>query len=56
MNKDINYYLSLNYLFKLQKAQDGSWFIRYPDLKGCMSCGNTKEEAIRMGEDAKNAG
>ena len=53
MKRNLLYYLSLNYPFQVQKAEDGSWFIIYPDLKGCMSCGNSLEEAISMGEDAK---
>lgn len=53
MTKDLAYYLNLNYPFEIQKAEDGTWFISYPDLKGCMSCGNTIEEAVAMGEDAK---
>lgn len=52
-NKDLNYYLNLNYKFEIQQDEDGSYFIEYPDLKGCMSCGETIEEVIKMGEDAK---
>lgn len=50
--KDLNYYLNLNYPFVLQECEDGTYFIKYPDLKGCMSVGNTIDEAIQMGKDA----
>lgn len=52
--KDLNYYLSLKYPFELQQESDGSWFISYPDLPGCFSCGATIEKAMAMGEDAKS--
>jgi antitoxin HicB len=38
--KDINYYTNLKYPFILEQDEDGSYFIEYPDLPGCMSCGN----------------
>ncbi|MCL2336219.1 MAG: type II toxin-antitoxin system HicB family antitoxin [Firmicutes bacterium] len=53
--KDLNYYLKLKYPFILEKDNDGSYFIEYPDLPGCMTCGSTIEEALRMGEDAKRS-
>lgn len=51
--KDLNYYLGLKYPFTLEQDEDGSYFIEYPDLHGCMSCGATIEAAVKMGEDAK---
>lgn len=53
MKKDLDYYLALKYPVILIPEDDGSWFIQYPDLKGCMTCGATIEEAIDMGEDAR---
>lgn len=38
---------------KLSPADGGGYFITYPDLPGCMSDGDTIEEAIIMGEDAR---
>ena len=35
------------------KDEEGSYLIEYPDLKGCMSCAPTIQEAIKMAEDAK---
>ncbi|WP_028309753.1 type II toxin-antitoxin system HicB family antitoxin [Desulfitibacter alkalitolerans] len=58
MKKDLNYYLSLNYPFKIEalsKEDGGGFLITYPDLPGCMSDGETIEEAVEMGQDAKRA-
>ena len=36
----------------LSKAEGGGWLITWPDLPGCMSDGETPEEAIENGRDA----
>lgn len=54
--KSLKYYLSLKYPFKIEALSEedgGGFFITYPDLPGCMSDGETVEEALKMGEDAK---
>ena len=51
--KDLQYYMNLKYPFTLEQDNDGSYFIEYPDLPGCMSCGNNIEQTIEMGADAK---
>jgi len=51
--KDLEYYMGLKYPFILEQDEDGSYFIKYPDLPGCMTCGSTVDEAVRMGEDAR---
>lgn len=53
--KNLDYYLNLKYPFTLEQDEDGSYFIEYPDLPGCMSCGATMDEAIKMGNDAKKS-
>ena len=55
MTKTIDYYMSLGYSVNIQKEEDGSYFVEYPDLPGCLSCGATSEEALQMGEDARRA-
>jgi len=45
--------MDLKYPFILDRDNDGSYFIEYPDLPGCMTCGATFEEALEMGNDAK---
>lgn len=56
--KPLEYYLSLKYPFKIEALSEedgGGFFITYPDLPGCMSDGETVEEALAMGEDARKA-
>jgi len=51
--KDLNYYMGLKYPFILEQDEDGSYFIQFPDLPGCMTCGNSLDEVVEMGKDAK---
>ena len=51
--KDLEYYMGLKYPFTLERDDDGSYLIQFPDLPGCMTCGATIEEAVEMGTDAK---
>ena len=53
--KDLQYYMSIKYPFLLEQDEDGSYFIEYPDLPGCMTCGDTLEDVISMGTDAKRS-
>jgi len=50
--KDLNYYMNLKYPFILEQDEDESYFIQYPDLPGCMTCGASIEETLKMGRDA----
>jgi len=52
--KDIQYYLNIKYPLVLTQDEDGSYYVEYPDLKGCISCGDDIEDAITMAEDAKH--
>lgn len=43
------------YRFEMRPLSDeegGGWLIVYPDLPGCMSDGETPEEAMKNGQDA----
>ncbi|HHY24994.1 MAG TPA: toxin-antitoxin system HicB family antitoxin [Clostridiaceae bacterium] len=42
-----------NRIEKLHPEDGGGYYITYPDLPGCSSDGETVEEAIKMGEDAR---
>jgi antitoxin HicB len=39
-------------LKRLSEEDGGGYLIEFPDLPGCMSDGETEEEAILMGKDA----
>jgi antitoxin HicB len=52
-NKTLEYYLSLPYTIELTPDEDGYWFAKIPLLKGCMTNGASREEALEMIDDAK---
>jgi antitoxin HicB len=39
----------------LEPDEGGGWLITFPDLPGCMSDGETPEQAVRNGKDAMAA-
>ena len=52
----LQYYMSLNYpsqITKIDEADGGGFLIEVPMLKGCMSDGDTVEEAYNNLEEAK---
>ena len=54
MNKNIEYYLGLNYRIEVLKSKEGEGYtLRCPELRGCITCANTLEEGFEMIEDAK---
>lgn len=55
MKKNLTYYSNLDYTIRLKENADHTYFAEIEELSGCISEGDTKEEAIRMIEDAKNA-
>lgn len=55
-SKDLKYYLELNYSYQITKIDEidgGGFLIEVPMLKGCMSDGETVEEAYNNLEEAK---
>ena len=53
MEKGVSYYLSLPYTIELAPDPDGGWFVSIKELPGCMSQGDTQEEALTMIRDAQ---
>lgn len=54
--KDLDYYLSLPYKLEIvPDTEEGGYAARYPDLPGCITCGETLEAVSRNAEDAKRA-
>jgi antitoxin HicB len=52
MDKTVEYYLSLPYTIELIPEPEGGWYVGVKELPGCMSEGDTPEEAIEMIRDA----
>ena len=55
MSKNFEYYMSLPYKITLYPALEGGYVVEIPELPGCLSQAETKEEAMTMIEDAKAA-
>ena len=53
--KNLEYYLSLPYTIELTPDVDGCWFAEIPLLEGCMTNGESREDALAMIDDAKRA-
>ena len=53
MKKDLEYYMKLPYTIELVPSYEGGFAVRIVELPGCVSQGETLEEAYRMIEDAK---
>lgn len=56
MNKDISYYMSLKYQMNIIPDYDeGGYTVFFPELSGCVTCGESVEEAIAGALDAKKS-
>lgn len=52
--KTLNEYLKMPYRMELVEDPDeGGFVVSYPDLPGCITCGETVERAIANAQDAK---
>lgn len=51
--KSLEYYLRLRYPVTLVPEAEGGYTVLIPDLPGCMSVGETPDEAMQMIEDAR---
>lgn len=52
MEKNFQYYIDLPYTRELIPEPEGGWFVRVKELPGCMSQGDTPEEAMEMINEA----
>ncbi|WP_423223105.1 type II toxin-antitoxin system HicB family antitoxin [Candidatus Amarolinea aalborgensis] len=52
MEKTVAYYLSLPYTIELKHDAEDGWFVRVKELPGCMSQGDTVDEAMAMIQEA----
>ena len=52
--KNLDYYLSLPYKLEIiPDKEEGGYGARYPELPGCITCGDTLDATVRNAEDAK---
>lgn len=52
--KNLNDYMAMSYRMEIVEDQDeGGFVISYPDLPGCITCGETVEGAVKNAIDAK---
>ena len=56
MMRTIDDYKSLNYRMEIvEDKEEGGFVVSYPELPGCITCGETMESAIANAQDAKKA-
>ena len=49
MMKTLNEYLALPYRMEIvEDREEGGYVVSYPDLPGCLTCGETIESAVAM--------
>ena len=54
MNKDLDYYMKLNYRVEVvPDNEEGGYALHCPELTGCITCAETLEQGFAMLEDAK---
>ena len=54
--KTLEYYMKLPYRLEIiPDPYEGGYVVRYPDLPGCLTSGNTIEDALANAGDAKRA-
>jgi predicted RNase H-like HicB family nuclease len=52
--KDIEYYMKLNYKIEIIKdEEEDGYVLKYPELKGCITCADTIEEGMKLLKDAQ---
>ena len=55
--KTIEYYMNLPYRLELvPDTEEGGFVASYPELRGCLSSGETAEAALKNAQDCKREG
>ena len=55
--KTLNDYMAMSYRMEIVEDKDeGGFVVSYPDLSGCITCGETLERAVANAVDAKKPG
>ena len=56
MMKTLNEYMEMSYRMEIvEDKEEGGFVVSYPDLPGCITCGETIESAVANAQDAKRA-
>ncbi len=56
MMKTLDEYMSMSYRMEIVEDKDeGGYVVSFPDLPGCITCGETIESAVANAADAKRA-
>jgi len=55
LKEEVKKYMKLPYTIKLIPEEDGTYFVEVEELPGCMSAGDTAEEAVEMIHEAMEA-
>lgn len=54
--KTLNDYMQMSYRMEIvEDKEEGGFVVSYPDLPGCITCGETVESAVANALDAKKA-
>ena len=51
--KPLEYFLQLEYSLNIIADPEGGYVVEFPDLPGCLTQGDTLDEAVSMAEDAR---
>ena len=56
MSKTLKEYLAMAYRMEVvEDKEEGGFVVSYPDLPGCITCGETVESAVANALDAKKS-
>lgn len=54
--KMLSDYMKVNYRMEIMEdREEGGYVVSFPDLPGCITCGETMETALSNAEDAEEA-